>query len=193
MDSRVDDFIHKSTSWQSEFKKLRAICLDRKLNEDLKWGKPCYTFEDNNVVILQGFKSTCAILFTKGALLKDPRNILEKPGENTRGARRIPFTDVQQIIELEPVLKSYIDEAIGLEKAGLKVDLKSHEPLEYPSELQHRLDSDPEFKSAFEALTPGRRRAYNLYFSDAKQASTRESRIEKCVPKILAGKGPQDR
>jgi uncharacterized protein YdeI (YjbR/CyaY-like superfamily) len=189
--SKVDWYFRKSP-WREELEKLRAILLDSPLTEELKWGKPCYTFQESNVVILQGFKETCALLFAKGALLKDPKRILEKPGENTQAARRIPFTSVRDIDKMKPVLKAYIKEAIEVEKAGLEVEYKSTEDFILPKELQNKLDENLALKIAFNALTPGRQRAYLLYFSAAKQSKTRESRIEKCVPKILHGKGLND-
>ncbi|MEP6670460.1 MAG: YdeI/OmpD-associated family protein [Chthoniobacter sp.] len=187
----VDAFFRKAKTWRDEMEKFRTIVLSCGLTEELKWGKPCYTFQESNIVILQGFKEFCALLFAKGALLKDPKNILEKPGESTQAARRIPFTDVREIVKMEPVLKAYIREAIAAEKAGLKVEFKKN-PEPVPEELQNRLDETPAFKTAFEALTPGRQRAYILYFSAAKQSKTREARVEKCRPQILKGKGLDD-
>lgn len=191
MNPKVDAYLSKARKWQGEMEKLRAIALDCDLTEELKWGKPCYTFRENNIIILQGFKETCAILFTKGALLKDPNGILEKPGQSTQGARRIPFTSVQEIVEIETTLKAYIREAIEAERAGLKVAFKKN-PEPVPEEFQNRLDADAALKSAFEALTPGRQRAYILYISGAKQSKTRESRVEKCMPRILDGMGLND-
>ncbi len=188
---KVDWYFEKS-AWREEMAKLRTIILACDLTEELKWGKPCYTFEGSNIVILQGFKETCALLFAKGALLKDPRGLLEKPGESTQGARRIPFTSVKEIIELEPVLKAYIHEAIEAERAGLEVIFKK-DPEPIPGELRERFKEDPAFKKAFHALTPGRQRGYILHFSAAKQSRTRESRIEKCRPLILKGEGLNDR
>jgi uncharacterized protein YdeI (YjbR/CyaY-like superfamily) len=188
---KVNGFLGKAQTWREEFEKLRAIALDCRLTEELKWGKPCYTFQESNIVIIQGFKEFCALLFAKGALLKDPHGILEKPGENTQAARRIPFTNVREIVKLKPVLKAYILEAIEAEKAGLEVKFKkSPEPM--PEELRNKLAEKPALKTAFAALTPGRQRAYILYFSAAKQSKTRESRIEKCTPQILSGKGLND-
>ncbi|TBW49393.1 hypothetical protein EZI54_19915 [Marinobacter halodurans] len=190
---QVDRFLSTATRWRDELTALRHIVRDCPLNEELKWGKPCYTFEGSNVLILQGFKDFCALLFTKGALLDDPAGILRKPGENTQSARRVTFTCTQAVGELEPVLKAYIEAAIDVEKAGLTIDFNDKHALTYPEELQRKLDEDPALKAAFEGLTPGRRRAYNLYFSGARQSSTRESRIEKCRPKIMDGLGPNDR
>jgi len=187
----VAAYLRKVKKWREEFGKLRMIILGCGLTEELKWGKPCYTFRGSNIVILQGFKESCALLFAKGALLKDPEGILEKPGENTQAARRIPFTNVGEIAGMEPILKAYIDEAIGAEKTGLKVDFKRN-PEPAPEELQNKLDEIPSLKAAFSALTPGRQRAYILYFSAAKQSKTRESRVEKCMPQILGGKGLND-
>lgn len=188
---KVDAFFSKASHWRDELEKLRAIALGCGLTEELKWGKPCYTFQESNIVILQGFKEYCALLFAKGALLTDPEGILEMPGENTQAARRIPFTTVRDILSLEPVLKSYILESIAAEKAGLKVVFKKT-PEPVPEELKHKFRDCPTFKTAFHALTPGRQRAYILHFSAAKQPKTREARIEKHLPQIMAGKGLND-
>ena len=190
MNPKVDGYLSKAKKWRGEFRKLRRIILDCGLTEELKWGKPCYTFQKSNIVIIQGFKEFCALLFCQGALLKDPQGILNKFG--WQAARRIPFTNVREIAELAPVLKAYIQEAIAAEKAGLKVVLKKN-PEPVPAELQNKLDKIPALKTAFAALTPGRRRGYILYFSAAKQSKTQESRIEKCMPQILKGKGLNDR
>ncbi len=187
----VNVFLSKAKQWQPEFRKLREIILDCGLTEELKWGKPCYTFQDSNIVIVQGFKEFCALLFAKGALLKDRRSILEKPGENTQAARRVPFTSVREIVALEAVLKAYIHEAVEAEKAGVKVEFKKN-PEPVPEELQNKLDENAALKTAFQALTPGRQRAYILYFSAPKQSETRTSRIEKCTRQILNGKGLND-
>jgi len=186
---KVDGYLRKAKKWQKEFKKLRRIILDCQLTEELKWGKPCYTFQKSNIVIIQGFKEFCALLFCKGALLSDPNGILKKFG--WQAARRIPFTSVREIVEIEPVLKAYINEALAAEKAGLKVEFKKN-PEPIPQELQHKLDENPALKTAFHALTPGRQRGYILYFSAAKQSKTRTSRIEKCMRQILNGKGLND-
>ena len=178
--------------WRQEMEKLRMIILDCHLAEELKWGKPCYTFQESNIAILQGFKEFCALMFFKGALLKDPDGILEKPGDNSQASRRIPFTNVQEIVRLMPVLKAYIQEAIEVEKAGLKVTMLKHTELVFPEEFQNKLDANPALKTAFAALTPGRQRAYNLYFSAPKQSQTRVARIEKCKQQILNGKGLND-
>jgi uncharacterized protein YdeI (YjbR/CyaY-like superfamily) len=192
MNPKVDGYLRKAKKWQEEFKKLRRIILDCQLTEELKWGKPCYSFQKSNIVIIQGFKEFCALLFCKGALLNDPNGILEKPGENTQAARRIPFTNVREIVEMEPILKAYIHEAMEVEKAGLEVNFKKN-PEPIPEEFQNKLDEIPALKTAFDALTPGRQRGYILYFSAPKQSKTRESRIEKCMQQILNGKGLNDR
>jgi uncharacterized protein YdeI (YjbR/CyaY-like superfamily) len=189
MNPKVDEYLRKAKKWQEEFEKLRRISLDCGLTEELKWGKPCYTFQKSNIVILQGFKEFCALLFCKGALLNDPKSILKKFG--WQAARRIPFTNVREIVEMEPILKTCIHEAIEVEKAGLKVNLKKN-PEPIPEELRNKLDEIPALKSAFDALTPGRQRGYILYFSAAKQSKTRESRVEKCMRQILNGKGLND-
>jgi uncharacterized protein YdeI (YjbR/CyaY-like superfamily) len=191
MNPKVDGYLRKSKKWQEEFEKLRRIILDCQLTEELKWGKPCYTFQKSNIVIIQGFKEFCALLFCKGALLNDANGILEKPGVNTQAARRIPFTNVREIVEMEPILKAYLHEAIEAEKAGLEVNFKKN-PEPIPEELQNKLDEIPALKTAFDALTPGRQRAYILYFSAPKQSTTRESRVEKCMQQILNGKGLND-
>ena len=190
MNPKVDGYLRKAKKWQAETKKLRRISLACGLTEELKWGKPCYTFQKSNIVIIQGFKEFCALLFCKGALLKDLNGILKKFG--WQAARRIPFTNVREIVEMEPSLKAYIREAIEAEKAGLKVTLKKN-PEPIPEELQNKLDEIPALKAAFGALTPGRQRGYVLCFSGAKQSKTRESRVEKCMPQILNGKGLNDR
>jgi uncharacterized protein YdeI (YjbR/CyaY-like superfamily) len=189
MNPKVDGYLRRAKKWREEMEKLRRISLDCGLTEDLKWGKPCYTFQNSNIVIIQGFKEFCALLFCKGALLKDPKGILKKFG--WQAARRIPFTNVREIVEMEPVLKAYINEAIEAEKAGLEVIYKK-KPEPVPKELQNKLDEIPALKTAFNALTPGRQRGYLLYFSAAKQSKTRESRVEKCTPQILKGKGLND-
>jgi uncharacterized protein YdeI (YjbR/CyaY-like superfamily) len=186
---KVDGYLRKAKKWQKEMEKLRRISLDCELTEEVKWGKPCYTFQKSNIVIIQGFKEFCALLFCKGALLKDPNGILKEFG--WQAARRIPFTNVREIVEMEPILKAYIHEAIEAEKAGLEVKFKKN-PEPIPEELQKKLDEIPALKAAFDALTPGRQRAYILYFSGAKQSKTRESRVEKCMPQILNGKGLDD-
>lgn len=174
-------------------KKLREILLDCQLTEELKWGKPCYAYQKSNVVIIQGFKEYYALLFFKGVLLKDPKGILKKTGVNTRVGRQIRFTNVREIVEMKPVLKAYIHQAIAVEKAGLKVNINKNTKLIFPEEFQKKLDENPALHTAFNALTPGRQRAYNFYFSGAKQSKTRESRVEKCMQQILNGKGLDDR
>lgn len=192
MNPKVDFFFNKADKWQGEFEKLRAIVLDCGLTEKLKWGQPCYTLEDSNIVLMHGFKEYCALLFMKGALLQDPNGILIQQTENVQAARQIRFTNVQQIIELEPILKSYILAAIDVEKAGLEVEHKKTEDFPMPEEFIDTLEQVPGLQDAFEALTPGRQRAYLLHFSAPKQSKTRASRIEKCIQQILDGKGLND-
>ncbi len=192
MNPKVDFYFSKAKKWQEEFKKLRIIILDCGLSEELKWGVPCYTFEKNNIVLIHGFKEYCAVLFHKGALLKDTKGILIQQTENVQAARQIRFTNIREIVGMEAILKAYIHEAIEVEKAGLKVDFKKTTEFSTPTEFQNYLDEIPELKTAFEALTPGRQRAYLLYFSAPKQAKTRESRVEKHMQQILSGKGLND-
>ena len=189
---KVDEFLSKAKKWKEEYETLRKIVLDCELTEDFKWMNPCYTFEKKNIVLIHGFKEYCALLFPKGALLQDSHGILIQQTENVQGARQIRFTNVQEIVEKEAILKAYIYEAIEVEKAGLKVKAKKPEELIIPEELQHKFDEIPALKAAFTTLTPGRQRAYILYFSAAKQSKTRESRVEKCIPNILNGKGLND-
>lgn len=179
--------------WQEELATLRPILLDTELTEELKWKVPCYTFEGNNIAIMSAFKEYCSLSFFKGALLKDPEGILEKPGEHTQAGRLIRFTDVQKIGALEPVIKAYIAEAIEVEKAGLDVEYKKVSDFDVPDELVDIFEEDPQFQEAFDALTPGRQRGYLLHFSGAKQAKTRRSRIEKYRDQIFDGKGMHDR
>ncbi|WP_431685786.1 YdeI/OmpD-associated family protein [Hahella sp. NBU794] len=190
---KVDSFLDRTERWSDELALLRRMALDCELVEELKWGKPCYTSQQNNIVILQGFKDFCAILFPKGALLKDPRSVLEKPGENTQSARRIPFTKAEDIADMEAVIKAYIHEAVEVENAGLKVDFKTMEDYAIPEELQAKLDEIPAFKEAFNALTPGRQRGYLLHFSSPKQSKTRASRVARHMQQIMDGKGLNDR
>jgi uncharacterized protein YdeI (YjbR/CyaY-like superfamily) len=189
---KVDGFIRRAKQWRAEFEQLRRIVLDSPLTEELKWGVPCYTFENKNVVLMHGFKEYCALLFVKGALLSDPAGILITQTENTQSARQIRFTSEAEIVELEPALKAYIQQAIEVEKAGLKVDFKPTAEFNMPEEFQQKLDDIPALKTAFEALTPGRQRGYLLYFSAPKQSKTRTARVEKSMPQILAGKGLDD-
>jgi uncharacterized protein YdeI (YjbR/CyaY-like superfamily) len=189
---KVDVFLAKAKTWRQEFETLRRIVLDCPLDEELKWGKPCYAFEGNNIVLIHGFKEYCALLFIKGALLKDAEGILIQQTENVQAARQVRFTNVREIAKLEPVLKAYIQEAIEVEKAGLKVNYKSGAEFTIPEELQKKFDETPASKAAFGALTPGRQRGYILYFSAPKQSKTRESRIEKYRQQILKGQGLND-
>ena len=193
MNPKVDGYFSKAKKWQEEMEKLRLIILDCQLTEELKWGKPCYTFQKSNIVLIVGFKEYCALIFCKGALLNDAHGLLIKPGENTQATRQIRFTNVREIVEMKSILKGYIFEAIQAEKAGLQVNYKKHTELIFPEEFQNKLDQIPALKTAFKALTPGRQRAYHLYFSAAKQSKTRESRVEKWMPQILQGKGLDDR
>jgi uncharacterized protein YdeI (YjbR/CyaY-like superfamily) len=192
MNPKVDVYLSKSKKWQEELEKLRMIILDCQLTEELKWSKPCYTFQKSNIVIIIPLKEHCALMFCKGALLKDANGILIKPGENTQAGRWIKFTSVREIVEMETILKAYIYEAIEVEKAGLKVNFKKTAEFIIPEEFQNKLNEIPALKTAFDALTPGRQRAYILYFSAPKQSKTRESRVEKCMQQILNGKGLDD-
>jgi uncharacterized protein YdeI (YjbR/CyaY-like superfamily) len=192
MNPKVDFFFIKAKKWQEEFEKLRSIVLDTGLTEELKWGCPCYTFQNSNIVLIHGFKEYCALLFMKGALLNDVNSILIQQTENVQAARQIRFTSPGQIIEMEAVLKAYLYEAIEVEKAGLKVPLKKTAEFTMPDEFQNKLDEMPALKTAFEALTPGRQKAYKLYFSSPKQSKTREARVEKSIAQILNGKGLDD-
>ncbi len=192
MNPKVDEFLNNAEKWQQEFKKLRTIILDCGLTEELKWGVPCYTFQNSNIALIHGFKEYCAILFVKGALIKDPLGVLIIQTENVQAARQIRFTDVQEIEEIEPILKAYIKEAIEVEKAGLKVNYKKTTEFYMADEFKSKLDSVPALRAAFDALTPGRQRAYLLYFSAPKQSKTREARVEKYTQQILSGKGLND-
>jgi len=189
---KVDSFFKKAVQWKAEYEALRAIVLDCRLVEELKWGHPCYALDGRNVVLIHGFKEYCALLFMKGALLKDAKGILIQQTENVQSARQIRFTHVREIVKLKAVLKAYIREAIAVEKSGLKVKLKTTSEFNMPEEFRKKLDEMPALKTAFEALTPGRQRGYLLYFSAAKQAQTREARIEKCMDPIFDGKGLND-
>ncbi|MBS1779923.1 MAG: YdeI/OmpD-associated family protein [Bacteroidetes bacterium] len=192
MNPKVDFFFEKESAWQKEYEKLRKIVLDCGLNEELKWGQPCYTFEGKNVVLIHGFKEYCALLFMKGALLVDPNGILIQQTENVQSARQIRFTGVKEIVKLAPAIKSYIYQAIEVERAGLKVKMKQPAEFAMAEEFAQKLKKTPALKKAFEALTPGRQRAYLLHFSTPKQSKTREARIEKAIPQIMDGKGLND-
>jgi len=190
MNPKLDAYFSEATKWYGELNKLRMIVRGCGLAEDMKWRQPCYTVDDGVVLLISPFKDYCALAFFKGALLKDPHGILVAPGENSQAVRQARFTTVQQITELEAVLKTYIEEAIEIQKAGLKV--QKNPALSIPEELQRKLDETPALKTAFEALTPGRQRAYLMHFTQPKQSKTREARIEKSIPQILDGKGLDD-
>lgn len=192
MNPKVDFFFEKPSQWQEEYKLLRSLALDCDLTEELKWGKPCYTLNNSNVVLIHGFKEYCALLFHKGALLNDEQNLLIQQTENVQAARQLRFTHYDQIHDMQDDIKAYIKDAIRVEKAGLKVEMKKTAEYEMPEELQEKLNADSELEKAFYNLTPGRQRGYLLYFSQAKQAKTRVARIEKYIPHILAGKGFND-
>lgn len=192
MNSKVDFYFNKAKKWQEEIKKLRIILLDCKLTEELKWGVPCYMFEKSNIILIHVFKEYCAVLFFKGALLKDKKNILIQQTKNVQAARQIRFISTHEIVKLKTVLKTYIKEAIEIENAGLKVNFKKTSEYKIPVEFQDKIDEMPALKSAFKALTPGRQRAYIFYFSSAKQSKTREARVEKYRKHILNGKGLED-
>lgn len=189
---KVDAYIDREKSWKPEFEKLRAIALSSGLAEDFKWGHPCYSLDGINVVLIHGFKEYCAYLFFKGALMEDPSGILVQQTENVQAARQIRFTSAEQIGKMDNALKSYIHNAIAAEKSGAKVEMKKTSEFSMPEEFQARLDQDDSLKAAFTSLTPGRQRGYLLHFSSAKQAKTREARIDKCLPQILEGKGLDD-
>jgi uncharacterized protein YdeI (YjbR/CyaY-like superfamily) len=192
MNPKVDFFFDKAKKWQKEYEKLRTIILDCGLTEELKWGCPCYTFENRNIILIHGFKEYCAVLFFKGALLADPESILVQQTENVQSGRQVRFTSLAQIVKMERVLKSYVYEAIEVERAGLKVKYKKTSQFKIPEEFQIKLNKTPKLKTAFETLTPGRQRAYIFYFSQAKLSKTRTSRVEKYVKQILNGKGLDD-
>ena len=189
---KADFYFNKAGKWQEAVEKLRVIILDCGLDEDVKWGCPCYTFNGDNIVLIHDFKEYCALLFFKGSLLNDSHNILIQQTENVQAARQMRFTSVEQIMELAPMIKTYVYEAIEVEKAGLKVALKQTDEFKIADEFEQKLNAIPALKTAFEALTPGRQRAYLLHFSAPKQAKTREARVEKYIPQILAGKGLND-
>jgi uncharacterized protein YdeI (YjbR/CyaY-like superfamily) len=199
MNPKVDFYFSKAQKWQEELEKLRMIVLDCGLTEELKWGCPCYTFQtsladrqESNIVLIHVFKEYCALLFFKGALLNDTNGILIQQTENVQAARQVRFTNILEIVEMEPILKAYIYEAIEVEKAGLKVALKKTADFIVPEEFQSKLDHIPALRAAFDALTPGRQRGYLFYFSAPKQSKTREARVEKYIPQILSGKGLDD-
>ena len=202
MNPKVDFYFSKAQKWQEEFEKLRMLILDCGLTEELKWGNPCYTYpvgssgralQESNIVLIHGFKEYCALLFFKGALLHDANNILIQQTENVQAARQVRFTNIQEIVEMEPILKAYIYEAIEVEKVGLKVNLKKTTEFVMPDEFKNKLQEMPALQTAFNTLTPGRQRAYLLYFSSPKQSKTRESRIENSIQQILNGKGLNDK
>ena len=190
--AKIEAFFDEADAWGGELRALRAVLRDCPVSEEWKWRSPVYTAHGGNVAILWGFKDYCGLGFFKGVLLKDPHGVLVQQGENSRSARLMKFHGVDEIAELEAVIRAYVAEAVANEKAGLKVDLPKDD-LDYPEELVDRLDGDPDFRAAFEGLTPGRRRGWVLHFSGAKQAATRAARVDKAAPKILAGKGMQDR
>lgn len=192
MNAKVDDYILNAKKGQPEIKQLRELLLDCGLTEEFKWRTPCYSFKGKNVVLIGSFKEYCALSFFKGTLLQDSNGILSKPGENSQAIRFFKFRNLEEIIDQKSIIKAYVYEAIEIEKAGLKVNFKSNTELELIKELQQALDKNPTLKTAFEALTPGRQRAYNIYFSGSKQSKTRETRIEKYTERILAGKGFND-
>jgi uncharacterized protein YdeI (YjbR/CyaY-like superfamily) len=192
MNPKVDFYFSKAKKWQEELEQLRMIVLDCGLTEELKWGVPCYTFQKGNIVLIHEFKDYCAVLFFKGALLNDANGILIQQTKNVQAARQIRFTSVRKIVKMQPILKAYIHEAIEVEKAGLKVPLKKTKEFNIPEEFQNKLNKNPALKKAFNVLTPGRQRAYLLYFSQPKQSKTREARVEKFIPQILNGKGLND-
>jgi uncharacterized protein YdeI (YjbR/CyaY-like superfamily) len=192
MNPKVDFYFAKAAQWQEELEQLRRIVLDCPLTEVLKWGVPCYMYQQSNLVLLHTFKEYCAILFFKGVLLKDTHGVLVQQTEQVQATRQLRFSSVQEILDLEPVIKTYIYEAIEVEKAGLKVVLKKTSEFALPEEFQTKLNEMPSLKAAFEALTPGRQRGYLLYFAQAKQSKTRTDRVEKCIPQIMDGKGLND-
>jgi uncharacterized protein YdeI (YjbR/CyaY-like superfamily) len=192
MNPSVDEFLEKIDKWQSELSLLRNILLDCQLVETIKWGQPCYMLNKTNVVILANFKESCAVSFLKGALLSDTENLLVKPGENSQSGRFLRFKSEEEIRALEPIIKSYIFEAIEIEKAGLKIPQRAVDSEPIPSELLQRFEENPALKNAFESLTPGRQRAYNMFFTAAKQSATRLSRIDSYTDRILNKKGMND-
>lgn len=189
MNPKVDFYFNKATKWQEELEQLRKIILDCGLTEELKWGVPCYTFQQRNIVLIHVFKEYCAVLFFKGALLNDANGLLVQQTKNVQAARQLRFTSVREIVKLKPILKAYVHEAVQVEEAGLQVSFKKTKEFDMPEEFQNKLDEVPALKNAFYSLTPGRQRAYLLYFSAPKQSKTRESRVEKYRQQILKGKG----
>lgn len=192
MNPKVDFFFKKAKQWQAEYEKLRVIILGSGLTEELKWGCPCYTLENSNIVLIHGFKEYCAILFMKGVLMKDPEGILIQQTENVQSSRQVRFTSLQQIVEMEPILKTYINEAIQVERSGVKVPFKKATEFSMPDEFLVRMEENPDLDAAFYGLTPGRQRAYLLFFSAPKQSKTRQARVEKYIPHILEGRGLND-
>ena len=192
LNPKVDGYLRKAKKWREEITELRALMLDCDLTEELKWGKPCYSFQNSNIVIIIPLKETCALMFCKGALLKDAKGLFTKPGENTQAGRWIKFTALSEIVARASTLKAYIREAVAAEKAGLKVVFKEIAEFKFPEEFASKLAENPALKKAFAALTPGRQRAYHIYFTGAKQSKTRTARVEKCLPQILQGKGLND-
>lgn len=192
MNPKVDFYFIKNSKWQKEIEALREIVRDCKLKEELKWGCPCYTVNESNIVLIHVFKHYCAFLFFKGVLFKDPKGILVQQTENIQTARQIRFTTIKEIVKMKAILKAYIKEAIEIEKAGLKVPLKKTKEFAMAEEFENKLNEIPALKKAFYALTPGRQRGYLLYFSQAKQSATREARVKKCMPQIIKGKGLDD-
>ncbi len=192
MNPKVNFFFEKESKWQDSYKLLRSIILDCGLSEALKWGVPCYTYKGSNVVLMHGFKNYCALLFNKGALLKDPYKLLIQQTKNTQSARHLRFTTIDEIHQQKSKIREYVFEAVEVEKAGLKIAFKKTEDFEMVEEFQSALAEDPSLKRAFENLTPGRQRGYLLHFSSAKQSKTKRSRIDKCIPQILKGKGLND-
>lgn len=193
MITSIENFFKEPGKWKKEYAQLRTIILACGLNEELKWGKPCYTFNGSNIVLIHGFKEYCALLFHKGALMKDEHNILIQQTDNVQAARQIRFTSLPEIVKMKAIVKDYVKAAIEIEKAGLKVKLKKTSAYAIPEEFKKVLKEYPELKAAFETLTPGRQRGYLLHFSQAKQSKTRMARVEKCIPDILEGKGYNER
>ncbi|WJH29486.1 YdeI family protein [Paenibacillus sp. CC-CFT742] len=191
--TKIDPYFNKLKNWKEEFELLREIVLDCGLTEEFKWMHPCYTLDGKNIVLIHGFKEYCALLFHKGALLKDPHGILIQQTENVQAARQLRFTNAQTIQEMQLIIQDYIEEAVQIEKAGLQVELKKHDEYTLPEELANKFVEIPDLKTAFEGLTPGRQRAYIMHFSSPKQSKTRESRVEKYIPHILDGKGLNDK